>query len=133
GAETILVRRKVKTPCAQARTRRRSPTLRPARKCLRISTTSSGNTTRAGTCAHARAGLCSANRGENFYIAFLYGDFTDESAFLRSFRAIWREIKSDNVEEMSRKIVESGLLRKLEVPDHHENPCSRPRGALSAS
>jgi hypothetical protein len=32
-------------------------------------------------------------------------------------RAIWLEIKSDNVEEMCRKIVESGLVRKLEVSD----------------
>ena len=38
---------------------------------------------------------------------------------MRSFRAIWLEIKSDNVEEMSRKILESGLVRKLEVPDPH--------------
>ena len=52
--------------------------------------------------------------GENFYIGFLYGDVTDESEFLRSFRAIWLELKSDNVEEMSRKILESGLVRKLE-------------------
>src|SRR5579863_4191028 len=57
--------------------------------------------------------------GENFYIGFLYGDVTDESEFLRSFSAIWLEIKSDDVEEMSRKIVESGLVRKLEVPDPH--------------
>ena len=57
--------------------------------------------------------------GENFYVAFLYGDVPDESEFLRSFRAIWLEIKSDNVEEMSRKIVASGLVRKLEVPDPH--------------
>ncbi len=57
--------------------------------------------------------------GENFYIGFLYGDVADESEFLRSKRAIWLEIKSDNVEDMSRKIVESGLVRKLEVPDHH--------------
>ena len=57
--------------------------------------------------------------GENFYIGFLYGDVTDESEFLRSFRAIWLEIKSDDVEDMSRKIVESGLVRKLEVPDPH--------------
>jgi len=52
--------------------------------------------------------------GEDFYIGFLYGDVTDESEFLRSFRAIWLELKSDNVEEMSRKILESGLVRKLE-------------------
>lgn len=57
--------------------------------------------------------------GEDFYIGFLYGDVSDESEFLRSFRAVWLEIKSDNVEEMSRKILESGLVRKLEVPDPH--------------
>jgi hypothetical protein len=57
--------------------------------------------------------------GEDFYIGFLYGDVTDESEFLRSLRAVWLEIKSDNVEEVSRKILESGLVRKLEVPDPH--------------
>jgi hypothetical protein len=56
--------------------------------------------------------------GEDFYIGFLYGDVTDESEFLRN-RAVWLEIKSDNVEEVSRKILESGLVRKLEVPDPH--------------
>jgi hypothetical protein len=57
--------------------------------------------------------------GEDFYFAFLYGDVPDESEFLRSARAIWLEIKSDDVEELRRKIVESGLVRQLEVPDHH--------------
>jgi hypothetical protein len=57
--------------------------------------------------------------GKNFYIGFLYGDVPDESAFLRSFRSIWLEIKSDNVEEMSRKVLDSGLVRKLDVPDPH--------------
>jgi uncharacterized protein YndB with AHSA1/START domain len=57
--------------------------------------------------------------GEDFYIGFLYGDVPDESEFLRSFRAIWLELKSDNVEEMNRKILESGLVRKLEAPDPH--------------
>jgi catechol 2,3-dioxygenase-like lactoylglutathione lyase family enzyme len=56
--------------------------------------------------------------GEDFYIV-LYGDVPDESEFLRTARSVWLEIKSDNVEEMSRKIVESGLVRKLEVPDPH--------------
>ena len=32
---------------------------------------------------------------------------------------MWLELKSDNVEEMRRKILESGLVRKLEVPDPH--------------
>jgi hypothetical protein len=58
--------------------------------------------------------------GDDFYIGFLYGDVTDESEFLRSFRAIWLEIKSDNVEEMSRRILGSGLVRHLEeIPDPH--------------
>ena len=57
--------------------------------------------------------------GENFYIGFLYGDVPDESEFLRSARSVWLEIKSDNVEDMRRKIVESGLVRRLDVPDPH--------------
>jgi hypothetical protein len=57
--------------------------------------------------------------GEDFYIAFLYGDVADESEFLRSSRAVWLEIKSDNVEEMRRKILASGLVRKLDMPDPH--------------
>lgn len=57
--------------------------------------------------------------GDDFFIGFLYGDVTDESEFLRSFRAIWLELKSDDVEGVSRQILESGLVRKLEVPDPH--------------
>jgi len=57
--------------------------------------------------------------GEDFYIGFLYGDVPDESEFLRSARSVWLEIKSDNVEEMRQKILESRLVRKLEVPDPH--------------
>ena len=57
--------------------------------------------------------------GEDFYIGFLYSDVPDESEFLRSARSVWLEIKSDNVEEMSRKILESGLVRKLDIPDLH--------------
>ena len=57
--------------------------------------------------------------GEDFYIVFLYGDVADESGFLRTARSIWLEIKSDNVEEISRKILGSNLVRKLEVPDPH--------------
>lgn len=56
--------------------------------------------------------------GDDFYIV-LYGDVPDESEFLRTARSVWLEIKSDNVEEMTRKILESGLVRKLEVPDPH--------------
>ncbi|HZI72535.1 MAG TPA: hypothetical protein VFD73_00625 [Gemmatimonadales bacterium] len=57
--------------------------------------------------------------GEDFYIAFLYGDVPDETEFLRSARAVWLELKSDNVKEVSRKILASGLVRKLEIPDPH--------------
>jgi len=56
---------------------------------------------------------------EDFYIGFLYGDVPDESEFLRTARSVWLEIKSDNVEEMSRKILESGLVTKLGIPDPH--------------
>ena len=57
--------------------------------------------------------------GEDFYIGVLYGEVADASEFLRTARSVWLEIKSDNVEEMSQKILESGLVRKLEVPDPH--------------
>jgi hypothetical protein len=57
--------------------------------------------------------------GEDFYIGFLYGDVPDESEFLRSARSVWLELKSENVEEMRKKIVESGLARRLEIPDPH--------------
>src|SRR5215471_5086789 len=57
--------------------------------------------------------------GQDFYIAFLYGDVRDESEFLRTARSVWLELKSDNVEEMSGKILASGLVRRLEVPDTH--------------
>lgn len=57
--------------------------------------------------------------GEDFFIVFLYGDVPDASEFLRTARSVWLEIKSDNVEEMRRKILESGLVRKLEMPDPH--------------
>jgi catechol 2,3-dioxygenase-like lactoylglutathione lyase family enzyme len=55
----------------------------------------------------------------DFHIVFLYGDVPDTSEFLRTARSVWLEIKSDDVDEMRRKILESGLVRKLEVPDPH--------------
>ena len=57
--------------------------------------------------------------GDNFYIVFLYGDVPDERGFLRTARSVWLEIKSDNVEEMRQRILDSGLVRKLEIPDPH--------------
>ena len=56
--------------------------------------------------------------GEHFYIAVLYGDTADESEFLRTGKSMWLELKSDNVEEMRRKIVDFGV-RKLDIPDPH--------------
>jgi hypothetical protein len=56
--------------------------------------------------------------GEDFYVAFLYGDVPDASEFLRTARSVWLELKSDSVEEMTRKILGFGV-RKLEVPDLH--------------
>lgn len=56
--------------------------------------------------------------GGNFYIAFVYGDFADESEFLRTGRATYLELKSDNVEEMRQKIVDFGV-RVLDQPDPH--------------
>ena len=57
--------------------------------------------------------------GDDFYIAFFYGDVPDESEFLRSSRAPFLELKSDDVEATSRKIQDSGLARKLDIPDPH--------------
>jgi hypothetical protein len=36
---------------------------------------------------------------------------------LRTARSIWLEIKSDNVEDMNRRILDFALVRKLEMPD----------------
>lgn len=49
---------------------------------------------------------------------FCTGDVPDASEFLRTAHSVWLEIKSDNVEEMRKKILDSGV-RKLEVPDPH--------------
>jgi len=56
--------------------------------------------------------------GDNFYIGFLYADVADESGFLRTARSIWLEIKTDNLEEMTQKILDFGA-RKLDIPDPH--------------
>jgi len=56
--------------------------------------------------------------GDNFYIAFVYGDTPDESEFLRTGKSMWLELKSDNVQEMRQKILEFGV-RKLDIPDPH--------------
>jgi catechol 2,3-dioxygenase-like lactoylglutathione lyase family enzyme len=56
--------------------------------------------------------------GDNFYMAFLYEDegaCLDESGFLK---AIYLELKADNVDEMRQKIVAFGV-KVLDVPDPH--------------
>ena len=56
--------------------------------------------------------------GGNFYITFLYENESvalDESGFSK---AIYLELKTDNVEEMRQKIVAFGV-RVLDVPDPH--------------
>ena len=55
--------------------------------------------------------------GDDFYIAFLYGDVADASEFLPTARSVWLEIKSENVDETSRQILNSGLVEKVEIPD----------------
>ena len=52
---------------------------------------------------------------EEFYILFRYADVPDESEFLRSPRALWVQIKSDNVEETTRMILDFGA-RKIDIP-----------------
>jgi len=52
---------------------------------------------------------------EDFYIVHRYRDVPDESEFLRSPRALWLQIKSDNVEEMTRKILDFGA-KKIDIP-----------------
>jgi len=56
--------------------------------------------------------------GDNFYIAFMYGDDADESELLRTGKSVWLEIKSDDVEEMRQKILDFGV-RRLDIPDPH--------------
>jgi catechol 2,3-dioxygenase-like lactoylglutathione lyase family enzyme len=53
-----------------------------------------------------------------FHLAVMYGDFADESEFLRSGKAIYLEIKSDDVEATRQKIVDFGVTI-IEVPDPH--------------
>ena len=55
--------------------------------------------------------------GDNFYLAFLYADVDDQSEFLRG-RSIYLELKTDNVDDMRRKIVDFGV-KVVEIPDPH--------------
>lgn len=53
-----------------------------------------------------------------FHLSILYGDFADESEFLRSGKSIYLELKSDDVEAMRQKITGADVI-VLEVPDPH--------------
>ena len=55
---------------------------------------------------------------DDYYIVFLYDEVADVSEFLRTARSVWLEIKSDDVEDTSRRILEFGV-RKLDLPDPH--------------
>jgi hypothetical protein len=52
---------------------------------------------------------------EDFYILHRYGDVPDETEFLRSPRALWLQIKTDDVEELTQKILDFGG-RKIDLP-----------------
>lgn len=71
-----------------------------------------------GTVTNAQEERDFIRMGDNSYIVFLYGDVPDVSDFSRTARTMWLELKSDNVEEMRKKILGSGV-RILEVPDPH--------------
>jgi hypothetical protein len=57
--------------------------------------------------------------GDDFFIAFLYGEVEDVSEIHRSARAIWLELKSDNVAVTRKRILDSGLVHQLDIPDPH--------------
>jgi hypothetical protein len=57
--------------------------------------------------------------GDDFFIAFLYGEVEDAGDMHRSARAIWLELKSDNVAETYKNILASGLVKQLDIPDPH--------------
>jgi hypothetical protein len=57
--------------------------------------------------------------GDDFFIAFLYGEVEDAGKLHRNARAIWLELKSDNVAVTRKKILDSGLVHQLDIPDPH--------------
>jgi catechol 2,3-dioxygenase-like lactoylglutathione lyase family enzyme len=56
--------------------------------------------------------------GDYFYLSILYGDVPDESELLRSGRSIYLELKSDDVDAMRQKIIDTGVT-VIETPDPH--------------
>jgi catechol 2,3-dioxygenase-like lactoylglutathione lyase family enzyme len=55
---------------------------------------------------------------DSFHIGMLFGDFLEESEFLRSGRSIYLELKSDNVEGLREKIIDFGVT-VIDMPDPH--------------
>jgi catechol 2,3-dioxygenase-like lactoylglutathione lyase family enzyme len=56
--------------------------------------------------------------GDYFHLSILYGDVPDESELLRSGRSIYLELKSDDVDAMRQKILDTGVIT-IEMPDPH--------------
>jgi catechol 2,3-dioxygenase-like lactoylglutathione lyase family enzyme len=56
--------------------------------------------------------------GDYFYLSILYGDIPDESELLRSGRSIYLELKSDDVDAVRQKILDTGVT-VIETPDPH--------------
>ena len=53
-----------------------------------------------------------------FHLSFLYGDFADNSEFLRSGRSIYLELKVDDINAIRQKIIDAGVV-VIELPDPH--------------
>jgi catechol 2,3-dioxygenase-like lactoylglutathione lyase family enzyme len=56
--------------------------------------------------------------GDYFHLSILYGNVPDESELLRSGRSIYLELKSDDVDAMRQKILDTGVIA-IEMPDPH--------------
>jgi len=57
--------------------------------------------------------------GDDFFIAFLYGEVADVTELHRNARAIWLELKSADVAVTRKMILDCGLVHQLEIPDPH--------------
>jgi catechol 2,3-dioxygenase-like lactoylglutathione lyase family enzyme len=56
--------------------------------------------------------------GDCFHLSIIYGDVPDESELLRSGRSIYLELKSDDVDAMRQKVIDTGVT-VIETPDPH--------------
>lgn len=53
------------------------------------------------------------------YLVPFYADIEDASEFLRSGRSVWLELQTDDVEALTKRVRDSGLVMQLELPDPH--------------